>query len=212
MTGTVGPRDADVRGLEERPQFPPGSNVLVAGGADGEALEFALSHLLPVGGRSAVVSTDLPPAAVAALPAPAAEASLQVVDCTGSGAPVPADPPVPTVVTRAAAALPAVGEAAVAAVDGDGDDDGGEAAGVVGLCLDSLSTLVERATVQEVYKLLYLLSRRVRSREVRAFYTWDGRAPAKTLRILGRPLDYRVALDEPAGDRVVPLDGSDGGE
>jgi hypothetical protein len=216
MTGATGPRDADAPDAGDRPRFPPGSNVLVAGGADGEPLEFALSHLLPAGGRSVVVATDLPPATVAGVPAasppPGTDASLRVVDCTGGDAPAPPDPPVPTVVTAAAADLPSVGEAATAALDGTGGDgdDGGPPA-TAGLCLDSLSTLVERATVQGVYKLLYLLSRRVRARDLRAFYTWDGPTPEKTLRILGRPLDYRVALDAPAGDRVVPVDGAGGG-
>jgi hypothetical protein len=191
------------------PPFEAGTNVLVVGETDGAALEFAVSRLLAAGGPVTVVSTDLPAASVAAVPVadPPDGASLHVVDCTEeASAAVPDGPAVETTVAVEPGDLPSVGEATAAALDGDGTPP------PVGVCLDSLSSLVTRSSVQQVYKLLYVLSRRVRSRDAVAFYTWDGPSTDKTLRILGRTLDYRVSLDAPDGPRVSPLDGQpDGG-
>ena len=69
--------------------------------------------------------------------------------------------------------------------------------------LGSISELVARATVQQVYKLLYVVAQQVRTRGL-AFYVWDGPAEAKTLRIIGQALDQLVALDSRGDPTVHP--------
>lgn len=206
MTGATHPPDPDGGDGERDRAFGPGTNVLVVGGgdgADGGPLAYALSRPALAEGPVTVVSTDRDAATVAALAGDRDDRSpLDVVDCTGAAS--ASDGAAATV---APGDLPSVGEATVAALDGE------SGTAPVGLCLDSVSTLVARSTTQQVYKLLYVVSQRVRASGVVALYTWDGDDPAtdKTLRILGQTLDYRVTLDAPAAERVRSLGDRAGG-
>jgi hypothetical protein len=218
VTGAAGRADGEVdatsTGDATPDPFEPGTNLLVEGGRAGEALEYCLSRLTEGPGPVAVVSTDLPASTVTGtLPATrdggdgARRPLVRVVDCTGRAPDVDdLDVPAGARVDVASRDLPAVGEAAVAAL-GDGPEPP-----AAGLCLDSVSTLVERATVQGVYKLLYVLARQVRARGAVACYTWDGPAAGKTARILGRALDYRLSLDASDGPAVRTLAGRSGGD
>jgi hypothetical protein len=182
--------------------------VLVVGQREGEALEFCLSRSTDPPGPVAVLSTDLPAPDIAGLRSPDVNRPpLHVVDCTGGVADAEdLDVPSDTSVTVSDRGLPAVGEAAVEALAEEPPPR------VTRLCLDSISTLVSLASVQEVYKLLYVLARQVRARRAVAFYTWDGSVENKTTRILGRALDYRVTLDTPDGPTVRSLPGRSSGD
>jgi hypothetical protein len=179
------------------PTVDPGENVLVVG--DGSTpLRRGLAALDAAGATPTVVSTDLPAASVVAAHDEACGAgSPAVVDCSGETAASDANA-LDARVGVAGRDVPSVGEATVAALD-DAPPD-------AGLCLDAVSTVVARSSVQQAYKLVYLVAERVRAREVRAVYTWNGPAPEKTLRILGRALDDTVRLDP---DAVV--EAADGG-
>lgn len=178
-------------------EFGPGANVLVVDQDGGDALPFCLDRL--GGDGRLVVSTDLPAGRVVPLAAERGEAPLHVLDATGDTDPsVDAGAPGASV-TVTGPGVAAVGEAAVAALD--------EADGATGVCVDSVATLVARSSVQQAYKLLYVLAQRVRGRGHRAFYTWEGPAEARTLRVLGRALDYRVSLDGADGPAVRSLAG-----
>ena len=117
----------------------------------------------------------------------AAEAN-HVVDCSGETADATA---LDAALTVAGSDVPSVGEATVRAL--------ADATAPVGLCLDSVSTVVERSSIQQAYKLLYLVTERVRSLDARAVYTWSGPIEERTRRILARPLDDVVRLG--AGER-----------
>lgn len=171
--------------LSVEPALEPGTNALVVGGPDSDALEYGLGRLADLDGRVTVVSTDTTPDAIADLAddtSPGYAASVDVVDCRDAD-------------------LPMVGEATVAALDADPTPSG--------LCVHSLSTLIERTSLQQVYKLLYIVADRVRSHGTVAFYTWDGETDPKTLRILGRALDYHLFLEseDPSPLRSEPGDG-----
>jgi hypothetical protein len=196
--------------------FDAGTNVLVTDGAGGDrgALSFALERLADGPGPVSVVSTDTPPEAVAsAATTGPSRPRIRIVDCRNRASEAAADgatggcstTPTGTRVRSAPEDLPAVGEATVAELDGER----GPAA--VGLCLDSVSTLVNRDSVQGVYKLLYVLANRVRSRGALAFYVWNGASEVKTVRILSRALDYRLSLGEPTGPSLqrLPCRGGD---
>jgi hypothetical protein len=180
---------------EPQPPFEPGANVLVVGESDGEALPFALSRLDEVD-RRLLISTDVPAGQAAAMAAgEEVDSPLTIVDCTGETGPVPTvDARVETAVTVTDPDIASAGEAAVAALDRL------DPSVTAGICLDSVSTLVARSTVQQTYKLLYVLAGRARQGGHLGVYTADTPAEARTLRILGQALDYRVSLsggDEP---------------
>jgi hypothetical protein len=214
VTGAAERTGGDADATPAAEPFESGTNVLVVGERAGEALEYCLPRLAAGPDPITVVSTDVPPSTVAGTLPGGREGSdgpdrptLRVVDCTGRAADgddggVPAG----TRVDVASRDLPAVGEEAVAALAD------GPAPAAAGLCLDSVSTLVERATVQDTYKLLYVLARQVRARGAVACYTWDGPAEEKTRRILGRALDYRLSLDASDEPTVRPLPGRSGGD
>lgn len=187
MTDTSTPTRADVAADAIAP-FDPGTNVLIVDEEGDSALPFCLSRPNADGGL-AVVTTSVPAASVTDL-APlylADGARLDVVDCTGGSA--TAEAPVVTSLTSAGRDLPSVGEAAAAAVQE------AETTPVTTIYLGSISELVVRSTVQQVYKLLYVVAQQVRTRGLVAFYVWDGPLEAKTLRILGQALDRLVALN-----------------
>jgi hypothetical protein len=170
------------------PPFDPGTNVLVVDERGGDALPFSLSRPGAEGGV-VVVTTDLPAASIADIaPRYLAEgARLDVVDCTGESAAV--DAPGVASLVSAGQDLPSVGEAAVEAIQA------AETTPLTTVHLGSVSRLVAQSTVQQVYKLLYVVAARVRANDLVAFYVWDGPSEAKTLRILGQALDRRISLD-----------------
>lgn len=173
---------------------PPGANVLAVGAEPTAALRYAFDRFGDGEGTTAVVSAALSAETVLSV----ADGPLRIVDCSGQTPPDDAvgfDAPV----TVAGRDVPAVGEAAVRVLD--------DAPPPVALCLDAVSAVVERSSVQQAYKLLYPVAERVRAHDARAFYTWSGPVEAKTLRILSRPLDDTVRLD--AADAAAP--GADDG-
>lgn len=189
-------------GAPNETQFPfnPGANVLVASEADGEALPFALSKLNDVDER-VLISTDVTAERITPMAAEEdAESPLTVLDCTGEPEPVPnITTPIETTVTVADPDIPSVGEAAIAALDRLAPS------ATAGICLDSVSTLVARSTVQQTYKLLYVLARRVRQGDHVGIYTWDTPVELRTLRILGQALEYQVSLTWPEGATVQTM-------
>lgn len=196
MTGT-GPENPD----EAQPLFSPGANALVVGGTDSEASSFVLSRLHDVD-RRLLISTDTPATEAVATAAEDDPGSpLTVVDCTGEIESADAvDAEAEATVTVTGPEIPSVGEAAVATID---DLDPSATAGI---CVDSVSTLVARSTVQQTYKLLYVLARRVREGGHVAAYTCDATTEQKTLRIIGQALDYRVSMSGPDGPTVHSLE------
>jgi hypothetical protein len=183
-------------GGRDPPTVAPGENVLVVG--EGTApLRQGLSGLVVAGAPPTVVSTDLPARAV--LEAYDGTDPPVVVDCSGETTASDATA-LDATVRVGGTDVPSVGEATVAALD-DAPPDGG-------LCLDAVSTVVARSSVQQAYKLLYLVAERVRAREVCAVYTWNGPVPEKTLRILRRALDDTVRLDP---DEAPAVEAADGG-
>ncbi len=187
MTDTTNPVAGDAVAETAR-SFDPGTNVLVVDESGGEALPFSLRHTAADGGI-AVVTTDRPAPSVAdaARRSLADGARLDIVDCTGGSA--GADTPAVDSLVSAGQALPSVGEATVDAVQGAGPTT------LSTVYLGSVSTLVAQSTVQQVYKLLYMVADQVQANGLVAFYAWDGPFEAKTLRILGQALDRRVSLD-----------------
>jgi hypothetical protein len=196
----TGPDSGAVGGT--RPPFEPGGNVLVVGEAHGEALPFALSRIDDVDKRL-LISTDVPARQAAAMAAEGGvESPLTVVDCTGETEPVAAvDARVDTAVTVTDPGIASAGEAAVEALDRL------DPSITAGVCLDSVSTLVARSTVQRTYKLLYVLAGRVRQGDHLGVYTTDTPAEARTLRVLGQALDYRVSLSGEEDPTVRSLAG-----
>jgi hypothetical protein len=185
----TGPDSGAVDGT--RPPFQPGANVLVVGEADSEALPFALSRMDEIDKRL-LISTDVPAKqAVAMATEGRVDSPLTVVDCTGETEPVPAvDGRVDTAVTVTVTDpdIASVGEAAVEALDRLDPPI------TAGICVDSVSTLVARSTVQQTYKLLYVLAGRVQQGNHLGVYNANTPAEPRTLRILGQALDYRVSL------------------
>lgn len=163
---------------------PLGSNVLVVGSEPTAALRYAFDRFDETDGPTVVVNAASRTESVlaAAGEAWAAEAD-HVVDCSSETADATA---LDAAVTVAGSDVPSVGEATVQALD--------DATAPVGLCLDSVSAMVERSSTQQAYKLLYLVTERVRSLDARAFYTWSGPIEERTRRILARPLDDVVRL------------------
>lgn len=186
--------------MTDEDQFGPGANVLVVDRSGGDCLPFCLDRLDGADCRL-VVSTDLPAGQVVTLAGERGkESSLRVLDCIGDTGPaIKVDGAPGTTVSVPGPGVAAVGEAAVAALD--------DAEGAAGVCIDSVATFVDRSSVQQAYKLLYVLAQRVRRGGHRAFYTCEGPADARTLRILGRALDYRVSLDGADGPTVRSLAG-----
>lgn len=86
--------------------------------------------------------------------------------------------------------LPALGDAMLDALEGEG----------VPPCdllwFTGLERLVERESAQNVYKLLYVLGRRVARSDALGLYSITPSVDARTRRILGTPLDSRVTFDE----------------
>jgi hypothetical protein len=200
------PNSTSGEGVSEVPSFDPGTNVLVVDERGEDALPFSLSHPDADGGV-AVVTTDLPAASVVDI-APhhlADGARLEIVDCTGEPATV--DAPNVTSLVSADQDLPSVGEATVETLQG------AKTTPLTTVHLGSVSSLVAQSTVQQVYKLLYMIADRVRAHDLVAFYVWDGPSEAKTLRILGQTLDRRVSLDgrgEPTVRTSPEWSGDDG--
>ena len=164
---------------------PPGSNVLLVGDEPTDALRHALDRLDETDGTTVVVNAA---ARTESVPAAAGEAwaaeTSHVVDCSGETTDATA---LDDTVTVAGGDVPSIGEATVRALD--------DATDPTGLCLDPVSAVVKRSSVQQTYKLLYLVAERVRALDARALYTWTGPVEEKTLRILARPLDDVVRLD-----------------
>lgn len=168
---------------------PLGSNVLVVESEPTAALRYAFDRLGETDGPTVVVNAAPRTESVlaAAGEAWAAEAN-HVVDCSGETAD---DAALDATLTVVGSDIPSVGEATVRALD--------DTTTPVGLCLDPVSAVVERSSIQQAYKLLYLVAERVRSLDARAFYTWNGPIEERTRRILARPLDDVVQLG--AGER-----------
>jgi hypothetical protein len=205
MTDTTNPTAGDAVAETAR-SFDPGTNVLVVDESGGEALPFSLRHTAADEGV-AVVTTDhsAPSVADAARRSLADSARLDIVDCTGKSTGV--DTPVVDSLVSAGQDLPSVGEATVDTVQS------GDSTALSTVHLGSMSTLVARSTVQQVYKLLYMVADQVRANGLVAFYAWDGPSDAKTLRILGQALDRRVSLEgrgEPTVRSSTEWSGDDG--
>jgi hypothetical protein len=174
----------------DRLRAAPGSHVVVVGEDDADPLRAGLARLTTPDAPVLVVSTDVRPADVVVLHdevAPPGAPSPVVVDCTDGDARGAAN----ARVVAADPDVPSVGETTTGLLD---------ESPVAGLCLDSLSTVVAHASVQQTYKLLYLLASAARSREVPGVYTWDGPVEQKTLRVLARAVDDTVSLDESSPD------------
>lgn len=205
MTDMTDPAAGDAV-AEAIPAFDPGTNVLVVDESGDKALPFSLRRTNTDGGV-AVVTTDRPAPSVAdaARRSLADGARLDIVDCTGGLAGV--DTPAVDSLVSAGQDLPSVGEATVETVEGAGPTT------LSTVHLGSVSTLVARSTVQQVYKLLYMVADQVRTSGLVAFYAWDGPSEAKTLRILGQALDRRVSLEgrgEPTVRSSTEWSGDDG--
>jgi hypothetical protein len=203
MTGSRSPFTDETVDADALATLTHGSNVLLSGGTGTETLAFSLSLLADLEGPLAVVSTDWAPDDVVRVSEQAlqtVDVSVDIVDCTDPDerSTDSASPPTDThsrQITVAGPDLPSVGEATIAAI---GQHQRGSTP-LAGLCLDSVSTLVERASLQQVYKLLYILSERVREQNLVAFYTWNGPTDEKALRILDQTLDECVSIDEVVG-------------
>ncbi len=194
MTNTDIPTDADAP-TGAVPPFDPGTNALVVNEKGNSALPFCLSRP-DAGGGLAVVTTDVQTASVADVaPVHLADgARLDLVDCTGN--PTAVETPVAASLTTAEQDLPSVGEAAIDTIQE------AETTAVTTVCLSSISELVARSTVQQVYKLLYVVAQQVQTRGLVAFHVWNGPLESKTLRILGQAVDRLVVL-EGRGDPTV---------
>jgi hypothetical protein len=185
-------------------ELEAGSTALVRGpGRDRRS--FCLRHLATAERAAAVVLPADPAGTVEAYDRAGGGAPLTVVlDGAADGPPLEGRD-VHTVGVEGGS-LPAVGEATL------GTLEAGESAPPADrLWVAGLPSLLERASVQQAYRLLYVLSKHVQRVDGVALYALDGAVDRKTAGILGRPLDYEVTVEPGSAPEVRALAERSGG-
>jgi hypothetical protein len=172
-------------------ELEAGSTALVIGSRH-DRRTFCLDHLATAERTAAVVLPPDPGAVIEEYERLGGEAPLTVVLDESTGTP-PTDPGVHTT-TVDAGSLPSVGEAALGTIETDGTGPPADRLWIAGL-----PDLLERASVQQVYRLLYILSEHVRRVDGLGLYGLSASTEQKTVRILRQALDYEITL-EPGSD------------
>jgi hypothetical protein len=182
-----------------------GSTALVVG-SEAERRAFCLRRLATAERAAAAVLPSDPAGTVDAYDRAGGGAPLTVVlDGAVEGGTVATDGRDVRTVEVDAASLPAVGEATLGTIEADGSTAPADR-----LWLAGLPGLLERASVQQVYRLLYILSEHVRRVDGLALYALDRSVEPKTARILRQPLDYEVSLETGADPAIRTLPGRAG--
>jgi hypothetical protein len=176
------------------PELAPGSTALVVGPA--RVRESFCARELARADRAAAAVLPADPAAVvdAHRRAGGAAPLTLVVDEFSTASAAGGEQELRTVAVDAAS-LPAIGEAALGTLEGNAGDRPADR-----LWVADLSGLLDGASVQQVYRLLYILSKHVRKDDGVGLYGLDPSVEPKTARILRQALDYEITLepdDEP---------------
>jgi hypothetical protein len=182
-------------------ELEAGSTALVVGPRR-ERRSFCLRHLVTAGRTAVAVLPSDPSGTVEEYDRLGGEAPLTLLREEGT-VDGPADEvPGVRVVDVAADSLPAVGEATLGTLEADESGDPADR-----LWLAGLPELLERASVQQVYRLLYVLSKHVRKADGVGLYALDESVEPKTARILCQPLDYEVTLAPESTPEIRTLAG-----
>lgn len=168
-------------------EFEPGTTALVLGSRC-DRRSFCLGHLATAERAAAVVLPADPVGVIEEYERLGGEAPLTVVaDETADR--MPADDPDVRTVTVDADSLPSIGEAALGTLGSDGPEPPADRLWIAGL-----PHLLERVSVQQAYRLLYILSEHVRRADGLGLYGLEESVEPKTVRILGQALDYEITL------------------
>jgi hypothetical protein len=172
----------------QREELEPGAAALVVGPVEARR-SFCLDRLSTADRSAVAVLPPDPAGVVEGYRRAGGEAPLTVVarDATTEAGRLESDDV--RVVDVDAASLPAVGEAALATLGADGPAPPADR-----LWLADLSGPLERTSVQQVYRLLYILSEHVERVDGVGLYGLDPSVDGKTTGILVQPLDYRVTV------------------
>jgi hypothetical protein len=182
-------------------ELEAGSTALVVGPRR-ERRSFCLRHLATAGRTAVAVLPSDPAGTVGEYSRLGGKAPLTLLQGEEPAGEPAEEPPGVHVVDVTADSLPAVGEATLGTLEADGPGDPADR-----LWLAGLSELLERASVQQVYRLLYILSKHVREVDGVGLYALDGSVEPKTARILCQPLDYEVTLAPESAPEIRTLAG-----
>ncbi|WP_338727977.1 hypothetical protein [Haladaptatus sp. DJG-WS-42] len=78
------------------------------------------------------------------------------------------------------------------------------------LYITNITPLLEHESVQSIYRLLYLVSKRVTAIQNTALYAISADVDQKTRRILQQPMDYCVTFDATDSPSIQPLGSAPG--
>ena len=172
----------------QREELEPGSAGLVVGPAEARR-SFCLDRLSTADRTAVAVLPADPAGTVEGYRRAGGEAPLTVIagDATADAGRFEGDDV--RAVDVDGASLPAVGEASLATLETDGPTPPADR-----LWLADLSGPLERTSVQQVYRLLYVLSEHVERVGGVGLYGLDTSVDGKTAGILGQPLDYEVTV------------------
>ena len=183
-------------------ELEPGSTALVLGSRR-DRRAFCLRHLAKAERSAAVVLPADPLGTAKDYNQLGGEAPLTVVleggEQADEGPIVASDVHAVDVNARS---LPAVGEATVETLESGGTNPPADR-----LWLAGLPRLLERVSVQQIYRLLYILSKHVRQVDGIGLYALDASIDRKTARILRQPLDYEVTLASESDPEIWALAG-----
>ena len=173
-------------------ELEAGSTALVIGSRH-DRRTFCLDHLATAERTAAVVLPPAPGAVIEEYERLGGEAPLTLVLDESTGTPSTEIAGV-HIATVDAGSLPSVGEAALGTIETNGADPPADRLWIAGL-----PDLLEGASVQQVYRLLYILSEHVRRVDGLGLYGLSASTEQKTVRILRQALDYEITL-EPGSD------------
>lgn len=175
--------------------FSSGANVFVEGPP--ERTEAFCTRQFEQAERAIAVAAPTPSDLRSTLETEADGSALTLIGPSASDEPATG---VTTTVEVEDRTLPALGDAVLDALEGDGTPPCDV------LWLTALERLLNWGSVQNVYKLLYLLGRRVARSDALGVYSIDPSVDARTRLILGTPLDFRVTFDEDGTPHVQRIE------
>jgi hypothetical protein len=175
------------------PEEPDAGSAALVVGSRHDRLTFCLDRLATAERTAAVVLPPDPGTVIEEYERLGGEAPLTVV-IDESADTIPTDGAGVHTTTVDAGSLPSVGEAALGTIETDGADPPADRLWIAGL-----PDLLEGSSVQQVYRLLYILSEHVRRVDGLGLYGLSESTEPKTVRILRQALDYEITL-EPGSD------------